>query len=295
VTNVADVFSAAATEATWSEVAGNGDAIIDPGETIAVQVTLMNRGNRALTGITGKMSAVGSVANITGTTSDYPDLNTPGDTATNNSNYLLKVGLGHVCGKPLTLAQTITTGDGWQGTTQVSLPTGAMTAAQNYAYPGPSQEIPDNDYWDELRSSINITDTGTIADVNVRVELTHPWVGDVGIILESPDGTFADLVHRPGDGAERGANFRGTTFDDEGADGPITAATAPFTGSFIPLDALSRFDGESMEGEWRLYVYDEGFDDIGTLDRWSLDIQSTRRVCSVDTWFVYLPLAGHAQ
>lgn len=294
-TNVAEVFSVAATDTTWSEVTGNGDTIIDPGETIAVQVTLMNRGSRALTDITGEMTAVDSIATVTGTTSDYPDLSTPGATATNNTGYLLKIGPWHSCGKPLTLAQTITTGDGWQGTTQVSLPTGIMAPAQNYAYTGPSQDIPDNDYIDELRSSMSISDTGTIADVNVHLEITHPWVGDVGVILESPEGTFIDLVDRPGDGAERGANFRGTIFDDEGADGSITAATAPFTGSFIPLDALSRFDGESLEGEWTLYVYDEGLDDIGTLDSWSLDIQTTRRVCTVDSRPIYLPLVSQAQ
>lgn len=287
-TNVTDVGSIGATAATWSQVQGNDDGVIDPGETIAVQVTLVNRGSRPLTGITATVSA-GSNVTLASPTATYPDLTTPGATATNTTSYLLNVGFGHVCGKPLTLYQTITTSEGDQFLTHTLLPTGTMPAAQNHAYTGAALDIPDDSYRG-TESSISISTIGTIADINVHLELTHPWVGDISIVLESPSGTVVNLVDRPGGGAARGANFRGTTFDDEGMDGSITTAEAPFTGTFVPLEPLALFEGEPIDGEWWLSVYDQSLNDTGTLDAWSLDIQPSQRVCNVDTWLLHFPL-----
>ena len=48
-----------------------------------------------------------------------------------------------------------------------------------------------------------------------------------------------------------GDNFTNTVFDDEAATS-ITAGAAPFTGSFRPVDALSAFDGQTVQGPWVL-------------------------------------------
>ena len=71
-----------------------------------------------------------------------------------------------------------------------------------------------------------------------------------------------------------GDNFTDTTLDDEAALS-ITAGTAPFTGSFIPQEALSQFDGENLSGIWTLEITDAASADSGTLNGWSITADVT--------------------
>ena len=93
-------------------------------------------------------------------------------------------------------------------------------------------------------SDINISESGTITDLNVYVDLTHTWVGDLEISLVAPDGTQILLF---GNWGSFGDNLTDTIFDDE-AGTNISAGSAPFTGSFIPDQSLSAFDGFSITG-----------------------------------------------
>jgi len=100
-----------------------------------------------------------------------------------------------------------------------------------------------------------------VGDLNVRLAITHTFVGDLSIVLISPSGrrvTLADLVGGSGD------NFTNTVFDDE-ADRSIFEGNAPFTGSFRPQDALSAFDSESAAGEWQLEITDIFGADLGEI------------------------------
>lgn len=119
-------------------------------------------------------------------------------------------------------------------------------------------------------SSIAINQDISISDVNVRVNITHTWDGDLRLQLRSPNGTIRTLVNRRG-GA--GDNFQNTVFDDE-ASSPVTSGNAPFAGSYRPEQALSGFDGMNARGTWQLLVLDGDFGDIGTLNSWSLTFTS---------------------
>src|SRR5690606_23422855 len=44
----------------------------------------------------------------------------------------------------------------------------------------------------------NIGDTGTVSDVTVRFNITHPQVGDIRVTLSNPTGGVADVVYRLG-------------------------------------------------------------------------------------------------
>jgi Proprotein convertase P-domain len=79
--------------------------------------------------------------------------------------------------------------------------------------------------------------------VRVRVDITHPFRGDVGITLTRPDGTVVSLL-APGDDPTPDVH---ETFD-------VTEAGAVAT------------------GEWQLDVYDSVSAYTGTLDRWSIGI-----------------------
>ena len=97
----------------------------------------------------------------------------------------------------------------------------------------------------------------TITDVNIRVEIQHPLDADLDISVSHAGKT----VSLSTDNGGSGANYTGTTFDDQGANGSIVGQSAPFTGTNEPVQPLSAFDGLPAEGVWTIRVSD----DTGTL------------------------------
>ncbi len=131
------------------------------------------------------------------------------------------------------------------------------------------QSIPDNDPVG-MSSTLVISGTSaTISDLNVRLSISHTYVGDLDIILTGPDGTVIRLINQCG---ASGDDFTNTVFDDEAPASitTIVAANAPFTASYRPEQALSAFDGHLISGEWRLRVRDSVDLDTGALLSWSL-------------------------
>jgi subtilisin-like proprotein convertase family protein len=118
-------------------------------------------------------------------------------------------------------------------------------------------------------STINVGANERVADVNVRVNLTHTWDADLVLTLVAPDGTQIRLVNRRGGS---GDNFTNTVFDDEAAT-PITSGSAPFTGSFRPETALSGLDGKLATGNWQLWADDLALLNAGVLNNWSLTFE----------------------
>jgi len=125
---------------------------------------------------------------------------------------------------------------------------------------------------------------GSIRDVNVRLDITHSFAGDLAFTLVGPSGTRVQLVAEdslpPLELDED--NFTNTTFDDE-ATTPITSGEAPFTGSFRPMNPLSVLDGQFAAGTWTLEIIDTADRDEGTLDGWSLTLQTDETERSVTT------------
>jgi subtilisin-like proprotein convertase family protein len=117
---------------------------------------------------------------------------------------------------------------------------------------------------------IEVTDPGQIVDVDVRIRANHTFDADVSFLLISPDGTTVDLSSRNGGGGDNygdGAtdcSGRPTVFDDS-APNAIVGAAAPFAASFRPEQPLSRFNGHSSQGTWRLQITDSAGADVGTL------------------------------
>ena len=128
--------------------------------------------------------------------------------------------------------------------------------------------IPDNNS-SGVESIINITENKLITDVNVTVNITHPWVGDVGLSLISPSGKTVILSVL--DSNDDGDNYVNTIFDDEALD-EINSGTAPFTGSFRPVGDLSVFNNEESYGAWKLKVADVQEEDIGSIQNWQIEI-----------------------
>jgi subtilisin-like proprotein convertase family protein len=105
-----------------------------------------------------------------------------------------------------------------------------------------------------------VGDDVTIDDIDVRVDLDHTWDSDLQLILISPDRTKVRLFNRSGGSGDDIM----ATFDDE-ATTKIADGSAPFDGDFIPDRSLSKFDGESTKGTWKLRIRDRAAGDVGTI------------------------------
>jgi subtilisin-like proprotein convertase family protein len=146
----------------------------------------------------------------------------------------------------------------------------------NPTYPtlDPPLSIPDSDPAGAI-STVVVADNEVIQDVNVIVNITHTYDGDLEVALIAPDDTKVILSNRRG---SSGNDFIETVFDDEAAEA-ISAGTAPFTGSFQPDEPLSAFDGRMAAGTWKLRVEDKAGADVGTIDSWSIELSYPPQAC----------------
>ena len=150
--------------------------------------------------------------------------------------------------------------------------------------------IPDNDV-NGVSSSISVPTNGSIEYVKISLidksnpsfnspGITHTYIGDLNITLESPQGTIIDLVSNACEARED----MEVEFSDDGDPLSCNLFDPGITGSKKPLQELSTFHGENAQGNWILKVVD-GFDaDTGFLEAWSLEICSSEPVLSVNNY-----------
>lgn len=119
-------------------------------------------------------------------------------------------------------------------------------------------------------STINSSETGNIESIEVSLNVTHSWIGDLVIALVHPDGTSINLWNRTCNNPQNG-NIN-VIFKD-GA-GPIVCAS-PTTGTYNPVQALAPFIGKPKSGNWTLRVTDFYNGDTGTLNSWSVNFGCT--------------------
>ena len=113
---------------------------------------------------------------------------------------------------------------------------------------------------------------GTIADLNVRLNISHTYDSDVKAVLRGPNAQEVVLFNRVG---ATGDNFTNTTLDDE-ASVAIASGLPPFSSIYQPEGSLATFDGQDAAGVWTLELTDvyPSYDD-GTLNSWSLEIETS--------------------
>ncbi len=140
----------------------------------------------------------------------------------------------------------------------------------------PRIAIPDDDATG-VTSNIQINDPGYIMDLDVKLDVTHSWVGDLVFTLKHPEtDSKITLIDKPGyPASSSGCDQDGiiTILDDE-ISSPVEnkCASSPLaiSGIYQPQENLSVFIGQNISGTWKLTVSDNYHADTGTLNQWCL-------------------------
>lgn len=174
----------------------------------------------------------------------------------------------------------------------VTMPT--LLAAAVFACPavaGTTTPIPDNDPAG-VTIPIQIDTPGALTAITVDLDITHPWIGDLRIVLASPDGTQVILLDRPGLGSVGfpgpqgcGGDDLAVTFDDAALataqDTCSTTAVPVLHGPARPAEPLAAFTGLEAQGLWTLTIADLGVTDAGQFVAASLNIEA-QPACPAD-------------
>ncbi len=117
-----------------------------------------------------------------------------------------------------------------------------------------------------VESIIEIGSSGQITDLNIPlVNISFSPIGFLEVTLISPSDTRAILVSRKCGGR----NLLSFGFDDEAPSSVDDCAAGLL---YIPHEPLAIFDGENIQGEWKLEVkvVNSG-NDLGTINSWELE------------------------
>lgn len=153
-------------------------------------------------------------------------------------------------------------------------------AIGNYVYQ--NQEVCDNYVLDlnsiiipENSSSftgkyINIPDSFTLTDANIRVELTHSDIGSIYLGVRPSFQTSG--VHQFFNGACDGSSNMDLIFDDQGS--AINCSNTTNQAATIPANSFSSFNGNDGQGNWIIFYTDVAVGDgkTGTLEKITLNL-----------------------
>ena len=128
-----------------------------------------------------------------------------------------------------------------------------------------------------MTSEIIVSEMVALTDLDIWLDMTHTWVGDLTFLLEHVDSeTQVTLIDRPGvPGSVYGCynDDIDTTLDDSADDlveDICRTSGAALSGVLRPMESLSAFNNELWAGTWRLSVIDSVSPDAGTLNNWCL-------------------------
>ncbi|HMN27207.1 MAG TPA: M4 family metallopeptidase, partial [Caldilineaceae bacterium] len=124
--------------------------------------------------------------------------------------------------------------------------------------------------------------TWRVADLDLYIEASHTWLGDLSFDLTKVEsGRQLRVLDRPGSLTPGAFGGRGddlaALFDDEStlpAEQSCTDSRPALQGNFLTGNGqgigLATFDQDLVDGRWALTVRDHARDELGRLDRWCL-------------------------
>lgn len=118
---------------------------------------------------------------------------------------------------------------------------------------------------------VTVTETTPITDVRINVDVTHSYIGDLIMQLQTPNGGgFSNIWARTCNDAQYG-NIDITFKDDE----PAIICASPTTGTYAPASPMTGFIGNNPSGTWNLVFVDFFNGDAGVVNEWSVELCTT--------------------
>lgn len=234
---------------------GNGDGVLDPGESARIPFSLFNGGDDTALGTVAELfSADPSLLKVYGAPIVYGDI-APGASAAAATPYYEvtlepSASCGQIVGTHIGLS-----GQGFEMTSGFSIAAGVDFV--DYASTDTPLEIPRSST-SGVWSFLNVPDDFGYDEIDVTVNIDHQDISELQVLLYSPVNTAINL-HR-----NTGAGVSGihTTYDDE------TAPAGPGT--------MDDFLGLGPSGSWRLRAIDatSGGTPAGEIQDWTLHFRS---------------------
>lgn len=283
ISGVDRLWSLEAGDVDWREANEPADDIILPGEIVSVTTSLRNLGDAPATGLSGRLAPAWLQGGGVHTPSvSFPDIPSQ-ETRPASGAYRVHVSPVMACGTDLTMVESVL-GDGGEVFRHgFRLPIGNQPV-EHFQYVGPPVPIPDDDPAGAY-ATIPITSTSVARGVVLTVNVSHTYDGDLSLYLISPGGTMVTLAEWIGGD---GNGYIDTEFDDA-AYRRIEDGEPPFEGRYRPTQPLSPLAGESLLGDWRLWVVDSANFDVGAIEAVSLDITVEGIECQAVGTTVVLP------
>jgi subtilisin-like proprotein convertase family protein len=262
-------YVATATNDQCASNPANNNGVLEPGEEAELRVSVA-AASVPHTGVSGTLTSSTPGVTILDGTATWPNLAPGVPTVCDPPYFRVRLDETVPCLSTVNFQLTLTSNEG--GPFPISFSRSVGTSLDPTGLPA---AIPDNNPTGAT-STLNVATSATLTDVNVRVEITHTWVGDLFIKLRSPLGTEVTLLDRPGFPASTfgcGNDNMNVTFDD--ASGVIleslcAGANPWYSGVAHPVGSLSAFNGESTQGTWTLTVTDNAAEDVGQIVDWEL-------------------------
>lgn len=133
--------------------------------------------------------------------------------------------------------------------------------------------------------NFTVTANAQVTDVNIGVQFSHTYRGDIRATLVSPTGTVVNLITNIGTSADN----LNVLFDDS-APTSVTTHTAndnsstapPYQRTFSPEGSLAAFNGQGSAGTWQLTICDSLNGDSGNFTRSDLTLTTVPMAPSAD-------------
>ncbi|MFN8178059.1 MAG: proprotein convertase P-domain-containing protein [bacterium] len=268
---------------------GDANGVWEPGEQVQIPVDL-TAANGAFTNVTGTLTSTTPGVTILDGSATWPNIPAGGTRTCDAPYFTIEIAQGVACGTVLSFHLSVTATEGGPYTSDFTHAVGSTPVP-----PGLPVAIPDNDP-NGVTSTLFVASSLVLTDVNVRVQITHPFVGDIKIQLRSPQGTLIPLLDRPGVPATTNgcaSDNMDITFDDSSSFDPESYCPASnpwYAGTAMSFYALTPFNGQNAAGTWSLIVSDNKAGDVGSLVNWQLITTPLALDCNVCTGATAAPV-----
>ncbi len=225
------------------------DGVADPGEAIDLKVAVGNRGTLPAAAIHATLTSETAGVTVTNAETTFSDTDAGAVVEADEALSLATSG-DLACGTAVHLTLTLTFTGGLQPNIVVPIEFNLGKARGMLVSATPNMAIPD-DAPAGLTNTIAVASTGNVsANLAVDLNVQHTYIGDLKVSLTSPSGTQV-VLHANSDGS---------------ADNIV----GRYPSTLTPAEALSKFLGEPMAGDWKLQVVDSAAQDTGNLVSWGL-------------------------